>query len=126
MSDTHGGLLRRAEGAAIPRILHQTYHAADLPEPLRKNVEQLKQANPGWEYRFYDDAAIERFIAGTYGQRILGYYRRINPEYGAARADLFRYLLIYAVGGVYLDIKSRATQPLDVLLGFGTVFVSGR
>ena len=36
--------------------------------------------------------------------------------YGAARADLFRYLLMYKTGGVYLDIKSIATRSLDEVL----------
>jgi hypothetical protein len=35
-------------------------------------------------------------------------YQRINPLYGAARADFFRYALIYQLGGIYLDIKSSA------------------
>ena len=29
---------------------------------------------------------------------------------------MFRYLLLYKVGGVYLDIKSTATRPLDAVL----------
>ena len=33
-----------------------------------------------------------------------------------ARADFFRYLLVYQLGGVYLDIKSSLDKPLkDVL-----------
>jgi hypothetical protein len=40
-------------------------------------------------------------------------YRKIDMAYGAARADLFRYLCLYKHGGVYLDIKSSAVRPLD-------------
>jgi mannosyltransferase OCH1-like enzyme len=47
---------------------------------------------------------------------MLNYYENINPMYGAARADLFRYLLIYEYGGVYLDIKSTIVNPLDDVL----------
>jgi inositol phosphorylceramide mannosyltransferase catalytic subunit len=102
--------------ATIPRIIHQTFYNPELPEALQKNVDQLKQLNPGWEYRFYDDAAIIKFISANYPPEVLAYFERIDSRYGAARADLFRYLLLYKVGGVYLDIKSTATRPLDAVL----------
>jgi hypothetical protein len=53
-------------------------------------VDELRIGNPGWQYRFDDDAAIESFILTEYGEKILALYRRIDPLYGAARADLFR------------------------------------
>jgi inositol phosphorylceramide mannosyltransferase catalytic subunit len=103
-------------GAGIPRIIHQTFRSHDLPEELRANVAAIEAMNPGWEHRLYDDAEIEAFIRESYGNEILGYYHRIDPRYGAARADLFRYLLLYRVGGVYLDIKSTTVRPLDETL----------
>ena len=44
------------------------------------------------------------------------YYLRIGKDYGAARADLFRYLALYRLGGVYLDMKSGGTRPFDEVL----------
>jgi hypothetical protein len=104
------------ELTGIPRIIHQTFYSTQLPEELQKNVEQIKALNPGWEYRFYDDAAVVDFIIKNYPPIILRYFERIDSRYGAARADLFRYLLMYKVGGVYLDIKSTVTRPLDAVL----------
>ncbi|NTS66801.1 glycosyltransferase [Sphingomonas sp. HHU CXW] len=101
---------------AIPRTIHQTYFSATLPPALSGNVDALRALNPGWSFSFYDDAAVERFIAEEYGKAILARYLRISPKYGAARADLFRYLLIFRSGGVYLDIKSSADQPFDEVL----------
>jgi mannosyltransferase OCH1-like enzyme len=100
-------------GASIPRILHQTFHDRTLPERLAANVSRLRELNPGWEYRFYDDEDIAAFIQEQYPPVVWEYYQRIDRRYGAARADLFRYLLIYKVGGAYLDIKSTVTRPLD-------------
>lgn len=103
-------------GTAIPRILHQTFYDRKLPERLEQSVAELRAINPGWEYRFYDDDDIAAFIKEHYPPLVWEYYERIDPRYGAARADLFRYLLLYKVGGVYLDIKSSATRPLDSVL----------
>ena len=101
---------------AIPKVIYQTYTTKDLPLLLRENVARLKEINPDYHHELYDDTDIEWFIASRYGSDMLRTYRRINPRYGAARADLFRYLLIYKCGGVYLDIKSRTTRPLDEVL----------
>lgn len=103
-------------GAAIPRILHQTFYERTLAPQLQHNVDQLRAANPGWEYRFYDDEDIVRFIRDNYPAPVLARFQRIDARYGAARADLFRYLLMYKVGGVYLDIKSGAARPFDTVL----------
>jgi len=40
---------------------------------------------------------------------------RLNKKYGAARADMFRYLILSIFGGVYLDIKTVA-DSLDILI----------
>lgn len=100
----------------IPRIIHQTYPGKSLPEALRDNVANLASANPDWDHRLYDDEAIERFILDHYPRQILEAYLKIRPEYGAARADLFRYLAVYRLGGVYLDIKSRVTRPIEKVI----------
>jgi hypothetical protein len=72
--------------------------------------------NPAWEYRLYDDDAIEAFLLAHYDPAVRAAYQRIDPSYGAARADLFRYLVIYKLGGVYIDIKSRFLRPIDEVL----------
>jgi mannosyltransferase OCH1-like enzyme len=107
----------------IPRILHQTFFSRQLPPHLEANAERLQAQNPGWEYRFYDDEDIADFIQEHYPPLVWEAYERIDPRYGAARADLFRYLLIYKVGGVYLDIKSSATRPLDEVIHPGDRFL---
>lgn len=104
------------EGNEIPRVIHQTFPTSTLPRAVTRVVAKLKADHPTWDYRFYDNSDIERFIAAEYGRAILSQYERISPDYGAARADLFRYLLIYRLGGVYLDIKSTTLRPLDVAI----------
>ena len=104
-------------GKGIPKDIHQTYSSWDNLKPeWKENIEKMSRLNPDWIYHFYDDAAVEQFILNEYGEPILALYQRINPKIGPARADLFRYLLMYKKGGVYLDIKSTITQPLNATL----------
>lgn len=110
----------------MPKILHQTFRSRALPQAIHENIEKIKSMNPDWEHRFYDDADITDFIGNNYPKQILDRYHRINPTYGAARADLFRYLLMYRCGGVYIDIKSALRKPLtDVLHADDRYLLSG-
>lgn len=101
---------------SIPRIIHQTYSSSDIPDEFIENIENLKSNNEGWEYRFYNERDRSIYIRENYGEEIFKVYNSINPNYGAARADLFRYLVIYRDGGVYLDIKSSCAINLDELI----------
>jgi len=108
-------------GEAIPRVIHQigmrpAFQKQQLPPRLQENVEQLRALNPEWEYRFWDDDAIAAFIQENYSAQVWRLYQRIDPRYGASRADMFRYLLMYKAGGVYLDIKSGAKLPFDSVI----------
>jgi mannosyltransferase OCH1-like enzyme len=108
----------------IPKIIHQTIpDKANLDDLISKNIQHLKSINQHWDYCLYDDKDCARFIADRYGTVMLSYYESINPMYGAARADLFRYLLIYEYGGVYLDIKSTIVDPLDDVLRQDDVYL---
>ena len=103
------------EGETIPRIIHQTFATKDLHPLIEKNVAQIRSSNPNWEYRFYTDQDVVNFVRVEYGDRILEYFNRINPMYGPARADLFRYLLMYKIGGVY---QTSRVQPQGHLMRF--------
>ena len=96
----------------IPKIIHQTFRTNELPQPISEVVSELKSMNPDFEYRFYNDEDCYNFIKENYDEETLSLYSNINPKYGSCKADFFRYLLMYKVGGVYLDIKSKTLKPL--------------
>lgn len=104
------------EQTQIARLIHQTFHGDAPPVEAAANIAGLKAMNPGWTYRYWSDRDVHDFIRDRYGWDMLKLYLRINPCYGAARADLFRYLCVYALGGVYLDVKAGSRRPLDEVL----------
>lgn len=110
---------------AIPKIIHQFYAIGwdAVPSEAKDAIRIMRKKNPDWDYRFYDADAVEEFITERCGQHMLEVYRSIDPSYAAARADLFRYLVCYEEGGMYLDIKSTAQKPLDEVFGPDDRFV---
>jgi hypothetical protein len=98
----------------IERNIHQTAPSyKDLPAVYKENIDKLKKLNPKWNYFFYDDSSVHKFVKSNFDERTLLLFESIDEKYGAARADLFRYMVIYKYGGLYLDIKSTCIKPLD-------------
>ena len=101
----------------IPKIIHQTIQdKKNVHDEFLLNINFLKENNQNYRYYLYDDEDIINFIKKNYSNNILNYYNQINPIYGPARADFFRYLLMYETGGVYLDIKSTLDVPLEKVI----------
>jgi hypothetical protein len=99
----------------IPKKIHQIWiQGYDNINNSAKNVikENLKM-NPEWEYKFYDLEAIDKYIKEHESNYVYNAFKKINPKFGAVISDFFRYIVMYHEGGIYLDIKSKITKPLD-------------
>lgn len=101
----------------IPRVLRQTISDVTKVDPaVQAERQALMARNPGWRFELWDDAEHKDFIARHFPDRVVSAYQAIDPAYGAARADLWRYLVTWLWGGVYLDLKSTVTVLLDGLI----------
>lgn len=104
----------------VPKKLYRTWCTSD-PEGIcggrKADIDALnstQKAIPDWEQIIYGDKEIDNFLEKEFGKdhKVTKAYNLINPKYGAARADLFRYLIIYKYGGLYLDMKSCVSGPI--------------
>ncbi len=93
----------------IPKIIWQTMNTNRLPILLKSYIDTWINLNPEYEYRFFDDTDILDFLKTDFPDYLEG-YRRL--KFGASKADLWRYLIIYKYGGVYADIDSKCIKPL--------------
>lgn len=101
----------------VPKTIHQIFVSDQAPAPcITRHIDKLKALNPGWQHVLHTRESVEPYIEKHFDREVLDAYRSINPLYGAARADFFRYLLIYQEGGVYLDVKSGVSRPLDQII----------
>lgn len=104
----------------VPKKLYRTW-CTSKPEGIcggrKADIDALnstQKAIPDWEQIIYGDKEIDNFLEKEFGKdhKVTKAYNLVNPKYGAARADLFRYLIIYKYGGLYLDMKSCVSGPI--------------
>lgn len=98
----------------IPKVIYQTWYTKSLPKPIQVSIERMMEQNPNYTHQLYDDVDIETFIANNFDSNILTAYKSLTV--GAAKADLWRYLMLYKNGGVYLDVDSVIYGKLDDLI----------
>jgi hypothetical protein len=103
----------------IPRRIIQTDRSADRPLVAKAITSNLRLLNPDFEYLFFDDSQVERFIAVEYPE-----YRPAFDSFPVPiqRYDFFRYLAIYHFGGFYFDTDVLLASSLENLLEFSCVF----
>lgn len=97
----------------IPRILHQTSKENELELQVYETCIINREMNHEYDYRFYNDDDIRQFVKTYFPERVKA-FNSVIP--GAYRADLFRYMVLYIHGGVYMDCKSSTIVPLRQFL----------
>ena len=100
----------------IPFLVHQTFYTTNLPIEIFNIIKNNKKLNPKFKFIFYDDNDCEKFIKTFFDERTFNAYMMLNNCYGAMKADFFRYCVLYKIGGVYLDIKSKIKIPLGLII----------
>lgn len=97
----------------IPRVIHQLWKDAEIPERYAPLCATWDRLNPGWERRLWTDQDLARLVETHYpalAPIYWGYAENIN------RADLGRYLVLRSFGGVYADLDCECLRPLEPLL----------
>jgi mannosyltransferase OCH1-like enzyme len=97
----------------IPLVLHQTWKSADLPPDLSAFRASFVAHNPGLALRFYDDAAMDAFVAERFPQHLSLYE---SFRFPVLKADFFRVLVVLAEGGIYADMDMECLAPLGTVL----------
>lgn len=98
----------------IEKNIFQTFINRELPEPVVNLINYLKFKNKNYKYYFYTDEDILDFIKTNFSNEIFNSYCRL--QIGAAKADFWRYLVLYKHGGVYLDVDSFINADLDTFI----------
>lgn len=98
----------------IQKIIYQTWKTKTLPEEIIRGIEYMMKLNPEFTHCLYNDEEMHSFIKNNYDTDIQKAYESLNI--GAAKADLWRYLILFKYGGVYLDIDSLIINNLKNLI----------
>ena len=94
----------------IPRIVHQLWKTDDIPARWREAVHSVKRYHKGWEYRLWTDERVDEYVR-TNHPRFYPVFAGFNRH--IMRVDVFRYVLMHDIGGLYCDLDYEFVRPFD-------------
>jgi mannosyltransferase OCH1-like enzyme len=98
----------------IPKVIYQTWKTKNL-HPVIENIKRdIQNINPSYKMELFDDDDMDMWIKNNCEASVCEAYNKLHV--GAAKADLWRYLILYQNGGVYLDMDSIIYKSLDDLI----------
>lgn len=99
----------------IPKVIHQIWSGVNEPLPLhfKQFGDTWKEYHPIWKYEFWDNQRINDFMQQFYPHYLNIYH---GFKYNIQRWDAIRYLILYKIGGMYVDFDYECLDSLDNLL----------
>lgn len=88
------------------RRIIQTHKSPEIHQDYRAT---WRDSNPEFEYHFFNDTAQREFII-EYMPEVIEAYDRLPMA--VQKADLFRYVAVYQLGGLYADVDTKCEAPL--------------
>ena len=108
--------LASGSSGAIPACCFQTAESRRFGRSHHAALQSLRDLNPDLHFLLFDAARRDAYMAERWGDQPIGQlYRR--ARFGAMRADLFRYCVLFDQGGFYLDINKLVIAPLRSFVG---------
>lgn len=97
----------------IPQTIHQTWRTTEIPTQWQSYRLSWLTYHPGWTSTLWTDVECRALVEDTQ-PHLLDLYDAF--PLAIQRADMFRYVLLAARGGVYADLDFESRRPLTELL----------
>ncbi|GAB5356616.1 hypothetical protein AAMO2058_000304800 [Amorphochlora amoebiformis] len=97
----------------IPRIIHQidfSPSTTNAKPPMYDIMKSWKVMNPGYEYILWNDSMIKDYVSKNTDSEIQEVFKELDF---VQKSDLFRYIILFKIGGVYADHDAECIKPID-------------
>lgn len=106
----------------IPKIIHQSWKTKDISKAYDPRwIESWKRNFPDWEYRLWTDEDNLNLVKTVHPSMLKTY---TSYDLDIKRADSVRYLYMYHIGGLYVDLDFECLKSFEHLLDNGIVLGS--
>ncbi|MDL2297300.1 hypothetical protein LJC68_06810 [Bacteroidales bacterium OttesenSCG-928-B11] len=99
----------------IPKIIHQIWSGVEdpLPDMYSQFSETWRRDYPDWRYELWDHERIISFMDAEFPEHKHNYD---NFPYNIQRWDAIRYLILYRLGGMYVDFDYESLKNITPLI----------
>ena len=99
-------------GKRIPRNFFQTYKSSLFDIKHSTQMKEFRVKHPTFNFYFYNDDDMDQFMNQFWRNHpIYNIYK--GTKFGASKADIWRYCILFTLGGIYLDIDSQILFDME-------------
>ena len=102
----------KLEKQTIPKNIFQSWYTHKIMPYIKNSFD--KQYKIGYRHIIYTDNEMDLFVNKHFPGKISDCYNKLNII--TSKVDLWRYLVLYKYGGIYLDMDSLINVPLDQII----------
>lgn len=98
----------------IPTTVYQTWVSNKFNKNHYIQLIKFREINPQLSFKFYDQKQMDMYMKKNWQKhKIFKIYNQVN--FGPLQTDIFRYCILYDMGGYYFDIDKMCLAPLTSL-----------
>ena len=107
----------------INKNIIQTYNSdiKNLPYEAKECIKKWKDKNPSWNYMYFGEQDRLSFIEKNFDSEWIFLYNKL--PLGIMKANLFKYMSLYILGGLYVDLDHIPNMPIEKWLDLNKKFV---
>jgi mannosyltransferase OCH1-like enzyme len=94
----------------IPKICHQLWKDTEIPKKWQASHAANKRILPDWEHILWTDDKMDDYVKKNHPE-FYPIYAGFNRH--IMRVDVFRYILMHDIGGIYCDMDFEFLRPFD-------------
>jgi hypothetical protein len=98
----------------IPKVIVQTFETNNISLQRYLSMRSIIEMNPNHDYEFYNARDRKKFLIQFFNQQLVTAYSLLQVK--KYRADLFKYAYLYLRGGISIDCKMVALNPVSIAL----------
>ncbi len=108
----------------IPNTIYMTNKTKKCTLDIYISIWITLLLNPQYTFIFMDDDDCKQFINKHFDKEISQIFQTINN--GAMKSDLWRYMIIYKNGGIYMDADATCFLPFDSYIRQQDTFIANQ
>ena len=95
---------------------YMTWKSPYLPRSHARDLKVFISKNPQYNFYFFSDSEQSEWMEENFsGTKLLEIYK--NLRFPASKSDVFRYSIVYKLGGTFFSINRFTSQPLLDFVG---------
>jgi len=98
----------------IPPVVYQTWVNREFGQSHARELEKFRFINKDLSFYIFDNNRLNNYMKINWGNHEI-YNVFNNSKFGAMKADIFRYCILYERGGYYFDINKGCNVSLRSL-----------